>query len=154
MVVGGSLILGFFIWKSIEKLWGEHSKKSKNNDDIFPFLKRDALKKWGTKWAQDYEYVNQIILYDAPLKYPIDAKYILYFNFDTSTPQGKKNEEYFNKINAFQRHDILDSGFEEVYCNEPASGFRDEWFLSIVKYPGFNDKYSWVIYQREKRKRT
>ena len=85
-----------------------------------------------------------------PLKYPLDVGYILYFDFDTSTPEGKRNEENFNEINAFQNNDILDSEFQKVYRNEPNSGFRYEWLVSIVKYSGFNDKYSWVIYQRGK----
>ena len=150
IVFGGALFLGFITRTGIKKLWGTRQKRT-DSSDIFPFLKRDGLEKWGTKWGERYEYLNKVVLYDPPLKYPIDTNYILWFDFDTSTPEGKRSEEIFNELNAFQNNVILDSGFQEVYRTEPDSIFRDEWFMSIVKYAGFNDKYSWVIYQREKR---
>ena len=118
------------------------------------YQKDSYLKEWGAKWGKKYEYLNKIVLYDAPIKYPIDVKYILYFDFDTSTTNGKRSEEIFNKINAFETTIILESGFKEVYVNETVSEFRDEWFLSIVKYSGFSDEYSWVIYQREKQEQA
>jgi hypothetical protein len=150
IVIGGALFLGFISRIIVKKLRLKRHKRT-DDSDIFPFLKRDALEKWGTKWGEQYEYLNKVILYDAPLKYPIDARYILYFDFDTSTPEGKRSEGIFNEINAFQNNVILDSGFRKVYRNEPGSRFRDEWFLSIVKYSGFDYKYSWLIYQRGKR---
>jgi hypothetical protein len=150
IVIGAALLLGFIARTGIKKLCGKRQKQT-DSSDIFPFLKRDALEKWGTKWGEQYEYLNKVVLYDPPLKYPIDTRCILYFDFDTSTPEGKRGEEIFNEINGFQNTVILDSGFQEVYRNEPGSSFRDEWFMSIVKYAGFDDKYSWVIYQREKR---
>jgi hypothetical protein len=149
IVIGGALTLGFLTRKIIDKSWSKRQKRT-DSSDIFPYLKRNALEKWGTKWGQEYEYLNKIVLFDPPLKYPLDVGYILYFDFDTSTPEGKKSEEKFNEINAFQNNDILDSEFQKVYRNEPNSGFRYEWLVSIVKYSGFNDKYSWVIYQRGK----
>ncbi|MFC1882252.1 hypothetical protein ACFL2S_12235 [Thermodesulfobacteriota bacterium] len=124
IVTGGALILGFITRTCIKKLWGKHQKQT-DSSDIFPFLKRDALEKLGTKWGQQYEYLNKVVLFDAPLKYPLDVGYILYFDFDTSTPEGKRSEESFNEINAFQNNDILDSGFQEVYRNEPGSRFRE-----------------------------
>jgi hypothetical protein len=150
IVIGGALALGFVTRKIINKSWSKRQKRE-DSSDIFPCLKRNTLEKWGTKWGQEYEYLNKVVLFDPPLKYPLDVEYILYFAFDTSTPEGEKSEEKFNEINAFQNHDILGSGFQEVYRNEPNPGFRFEWFVSIVKYSGFNDKYSWVIYQRGKR---
>jgi hypothetical protein len=150
IVIGGALTLGFLTRKIIDKSSSKRQKRT-DSSDIFPYLKRNALEKWGTKWGQEYEYLNKIVLFDPPLKYPLDVGYILYFDFDASTPEGKKSEEKFNEINAFQNNDILDSGFQKVYRNEPNSGFRYEWFVSIVRYSGFNDKYSWVIYQRGKR---
>jgi hypothetical protein len=150
IVFGGALVLGFFTRTIIDKTWSKRQKQT-DSSDIFPYLRRNSLEKWGTKWGQQYEYLNKVVLFDPPLKYPLDVGYILYFDFDTSTPEGKRNEENFNEINAFQNNVILDSGFPEVYRNEPGSGFRDEWFLSIVKYSGFNDKYSWEIFQRGKR---
>jgi hypothetical protein len=150
IVVGCALFLGFITWIGIEKLLVKRQKR-KDGPDIFPLLKKDALEKWGSKWGEQYEHLNKVVLYDPPLKYPIDSRYILYFDIDTSTPEGEKSEEIFNEINAFQSNAILSSGFKEVYRNKPESQFRDEWFLSIVKYSGFDDKYSWVIYQREKR---
>ena len=150
IVTGGALILGFITRTCIKKLWGKRQKRT-DSSDIFPYLRRNALEKWGTRWGQQYEYLNKVVLFDPPLKYPLDVGYILFFDFDTSTPEGKRSEESFNEKNAFQNNDILDSGFQKVYRNEPGSRFREEWFMSIVKYPGFNDKYSWVIYQREKR---
>ena len=150
IVIGAALFLGFITRTCIKKLRGKSQKRT-DSSDIFPFLKRDVLEKWGIKWGEQYEYLNKVVLYDPPLKYPIDTNYILWFDFDTSTSEGKRSEEIFNELNAFQNNVILDSGFQEVYRNEPDSIFRDEWFMSIVKYPGFNDKYSWVIYEREKR---
>ena len=150
IVTGCALIVGFITRAIIDKTLSKRHKRT-DSTNIFPHLKRDALEKWGTKWGQDYEYLNKVVLFDPPLKYPLDVAYILYFDFDTSTPEGEKSEEKFNEINAFQNNVILDSGFQDVYRNEPNSEFRDEWFLSIVKYSGFNDQYSWVIYQREKR---
>jgi hypothetical protein len=150
IVFGAALFLGFITRTGIKKLRGKRQKRT-DSSDIFPFLKRDALEKWGTKWGEQHEYLDKVVLYDPPLKYPLDVGYILYFDFDASTPEGKKSEEKFNEINAFQNNDILDSGFQKVYRNEPNSGFRYEWFVSIVRYSGFNDKYSWVIYQRGKR---
>lgn len=153
IVFGGALILGFITRTIIDKTWRKRQKRARRSD-IFPYLRRDALEKWGTKWGQQFEYLNEVILFDPPLKYPLDVKYILYFDFDTSTPEGKRNEGIFNEINAFQNNAILDSGFQEVYRSEPGPGFREEWFLSIVKYSRFRHKYSWIIYQRGNREGT
>jgi hypothetical protein len=150
IVFGGALVLGFITRTIIDKTWSKRKKRT-DSSDIFPYLRRNSLEKWGTKWGRQYEYLNKVVLFDPPLKYPLDVGYILYFVFDTSTPEGKRSEEIFNEINAFQNNVILGSGFQEVYRNEPGSGFRDDWFLSIVKYSRFNDKYSWVIYQRGNR---
>jgi hypothetical protein len=150
IVFGGALALGFFTRTIIDKTWSKRQKRT-DSSDIFPYLRRNALEKWGTKWGQQYEYLNKVVLFDPPLKYPLNVGYILYFDFATSTPEGKRSEEIFNEINAFQNNAILDSGFQEVYRNEPGPRFRDEWFLSIVKYSRFNDRYSWVIFQRGKR---
>jgi hypothetical protein len=150
IVIGAALFLGFITRTCIKKFM-EKSQKRIDSFDIFPNLKKDVLEKWGIKWGEQYKYLNKVVLYDPPLKYPIDTNYILYFDFDTSTPAGKRSEESFNEINAFKNNDILGSGFQKVYRNEPNSRFREEWFMSIVKYPGFNDKYSWMIYQRGKR---
>ena len=149
IVIGGSLALGFLTRKFIHKSYSRRQKEA-DSSDIFPHLKRNALEKWAAKWGQEYEHLNKVVLFDPPLKYPLDVGYILYFDFDTSTPEGKKSKETFNQINAFQNNDILDSGFENVYRDEPDSGFRYEWFVSIVKYAGFNDNYSWVIYEKKK----
>ncbi len=150
IVTGCALIVGFITRSTIDKIWSKRHNRT-NSSDIFPHLRRHALENWGTKWGHDYEYLNQVVLFDPPLKYPLDVAYILYFDFDTSTPEGRKSEEKFNEINAFQNNVILESGFRDVYRNVPHSEFRDEWFLSIVKYSGFNDQYSWVIYQRKNR---
>jgi len=150
IVIGSALTLGFITKKIIDKSWSKRQKRT-DSSDIFPYLNRNALEKWATKWGQEYEYLNKVVLFDPPLKYPLDVGYILYFDFDTSTSEGKKSEEKFNEINAFQNNDILNSGFQKVYRNESNPGFRFEWLVSIVKYYGFNDKYSWVIYQRGKR---
>ena len=151
IVVGCALFLGFITRAIIEKV-GAKRQQPKGGKDIFPLLNKNVLEKWGTIWGKQYEYLNKVILYDAPLKYPIDSKYILYFDFDTSTEEGKRSEDDFNQINAFQSNVILDEGFQEVYRNEPSLECRDEWFLSIVKYSGFDDEYSWVIYRRDTRR--
>jgi len=49
--------------------------------------------------GQQYEYLNKVVLFDPPLKYPLDVEYILYFKIDISTPEGKKSEE--NGVNHF-----------------------------------------------------
>jgi hypothetical protein len=88
------------------------------------------------------------VLYDAPLKYPLDVNYVLLFEFDTSTPEGKSSEEMFNETIAFHTDTILASGFSGAYKKKPDKSFRDDWFLSIKKYSGFDEEYSWVIYKR------
>ena len=150
IVFGAAILLGF-ITRMVAKKLLEIRQKKEDDSNLFPALTRYQLEKWGSKWGEQYEYLTKVILYDPPLKYPIDAEYILYFDFDTSTFEGKASEENFNKIIAFENMAILGSGFQEVYVEQPGSKFRDEWFLTIVKYAGFNDKYSWVIYQREPR---
>lgn len=149
IVIGGAVSLGFLTKKVIDNTLRKHHKRA-DSADIFPYLKLNHLKKWGTKWGKEYQYLKKVVLFDPPFKYPLDVQYILYFDFDTSTPEGKKSEKRFNQINAFQNNDILGSGFQEVYRNDPNPGFRFEWFVTIVKYTGFNDKYSWIIYQRDK----
>ena len=89
IVFGGALFLGFITRAGIKKLWKKRQNRT-DSSDIFPFLKRDALEKWGTKWGEQYEYLNKVVLYDPPLKYPIDTNYILWFDFDTSTPEEKE----------------------------------------------------------------
>ena len=153
IAVGFALLLGFVTWTSFEKFLTKHQKRI-DDSDIFPLLRKDALERWGAECGEQYKHLNKIVLYDAPLKYPIDSRYILYFDFDTSTSEGEKNEETFNTIKAFQINAILNSEFKKVYRKEPGSRFRDEWFLSIVKYSNFNDKYAWVIYQRDKLDRS
>jgi hypothetical protein len=150
IVFGAAFLLGLITRTVIYKLW-ETRQKRINDSIIFPLLKRKELEKWGSKWGEQYEYLTGVVLYDPPLKYPIDAEYILYFDFDTSTTEGKQSKEIFNETFAFQNTDILGPGFQDVYGDVPGSQFRDEWFLSIVKHAEFNDKYSWVIYQREAR---
>ena len=148
ILFGGALFIGFIARSLVNRFWSKRHKQT-DSSDIFPFLRRDALEKWGSKWGRQYRHLVKIVLFDPPLKYPLDVKYILYFDFDTSTPEGKRSQETFNEINAFQENIILDSGFQEVYREEPATRFRDEWFLSIVEYTGFDDKYSWEIYRRK-----
>ena len=147
LITGGALFLGLILWTSVEKLWGKPTDQI-DSSNIFPLLDKDVLEKWGKRWAEQYAYLNKIVLYDAPLKYPLDVNYVLYFEFDTSTPEGRRSEEVFNETIAFHDDTILASGFSEVYINEPDSSFRDVWFLSIVNYSGFNEEYSWVIYKK------
>ena len=154
IVIGSALALGFITRKIIDNTRQRKNQEMADDSDIFPFLKRNVLEKWGAKWGQEFEYLNKVVLYDPPLKYPLDVAYVLYFEFDTTAPEGKKCEEKFNQINAYRNNDILDSGFEEVYQNNPNPGFRFEWFLTIVKYAGFNANYSWVIYQKNKREQS
>jgi hypothetical protein len=150
IVFGAAFLFGLITRTVIYKL-GETRQKRINDSIIFPLLKREELEKWGSKWGDQHEHLTKVVLYDPPLKYPIDAEYILYFDFDTSTTEGKQSEEIFNETIAFQNTDILGPRFQEVYGDVPGSQFRDEWFLSIVKHAAFNDKYAWVIYQREAR---
>jgi hypothetical protein len=147
MVIGGALFLGLILWTVIEQLWAKPTNRA-DSSDIFPLLKKDILEKWGKKWGKQYANLNKVVLYDAPLKYPIDVKYVLYFDFDTSTPEGKRSEEVFHETIAFHDDSILPSEFKEVYVNNPDSSYRDEWFLTIINYPGFNEKYAWVIYEK------
>ena len=126
VVIGSALALGFITRKIIDSTRQRKSPEKADDSDIFPFLNRNVLEKWGAKWGQEFEYLNTVILYDPPLKYPLDVAYVLYFEFDTATPEGKRCEEKFNRINAYRNNDILDSGFEEVYQNKPNPGFRFE----------------------------
>ena len=87
----GILFLGLILWTVVEKFWGKPTNRT-DRLDIFPLLNKDVLQRWGKKWGEHYEYLNKVVLYDAPLKYPIDVKYVLYFEFDTSTPKGKRCE--------------------------------------------------------------
>jgi hypothetical protein len=147
LVAGGALFLGLILWTSVEKLWGKSSNKT-DRSNIFPSLNKEVLEKWGTKWAEQYPHLNTIILFDTPLKYPLDVKYVLYFEFDTSTPEGEKSKDAFNKKIAFHDDTILAPGFREVYLNEPENTYRDDWFMSVTYYPGFNEDYSWTIYKK------
>ena len=149
IVIGVALTLGFLTRKVIDNRRRTKQQEQADGSEVFPFLKRNALERWGTKWGQEFEHLTKVVLYDPPLKYPLDVAYVLYFEFDTSTPEGKKCEEKFNEINAYRNNDILDSGFEEVYQNKPSPGFKFEWFVTIFKYAGFNTNYSWVIYQKD-----
>ena len=147
LVVGGALIFGFIIRKSVDKKWRKRHERPESSE-IFPNLRLNALEKWGARMGQQYKDLKKIVLFDPPLKYPLDVNYILYFEFDTTTSEGKNSERHFNEINAFQINAILDNGFQEVYRNEVNSDFKDEWFLTIVKYSGFDDDYSCLIYQK------
>ena len=150
IVIGSALALGFFTGKSVDNRRRKKRQDQADDSDTFPFLKRSALEKWGAKWGQEFEHLKKVILFDPPLKYPLDVAYVLFFEFDTSTPEGKQCEEKFNEINAYRNNDILDSGYEEVYQTKPNPGFRFEWIVTIVKYAGFNANYSWVIYHKDK----
>ena len=147
LVTGGALFLGLIIWTSSEKLWGKPADQSESAY-IFPLLKKDVLEKWGKKWAEQYTHLAKVVLYDAPLKYPLDVDYVLFFEFDTATPEGRRSEEVFNETIAFHTDTILASGFSDVYKKKPHRSFRDDWFLSIVDFSGFNAEYSWVIYKK------
>ena len=147
IVTGGALFLGLILWTSVEKLWGKPTDQT-DSSNLFPLLDKDVLEKWGEKWAEQYAYLTKIALYDPPLKYPLDVDNVLYFEFDTSTPEGRRSEEVFNETIAFHDDAILSSGFSEVYRKEPDRSFRDDWFLTIINYSGFNEEYSWVIYMK------
>ena len=147
LVAGGALFLGLILWTSVEKLWGKPTDQT-DRSNLFPRLNKDVLEKWGKKWGGQNAYINKIILYDTPLNYPLDVDYVLYFEFDTSTLDGRKSEFVFNEMIAFHVDTILASGFSEVYTKKPDSSFRDDWFLSIVNYSGFDEEYSWVIYEK------
>ena len=150
IVIGSALALGFLTRKIIDNNRRGNRQDKAVDADIFPFLKRNVLEKWGTKWGLEFEHLKKVVMFDPPLKYPLDVAYVLYFEFDTSTPEGEKCQDKFNEINAYRNNDILDAGFEDVYQNKPTPGFRFEWFVTIVKYAGFNANYSWVIYQKDK----
>jgi hypothetical protein len=149
IVIGSALALGFLTRKIIDTNRRRNRQEQADDADIFPFLKRNALEKWSAKWGHEFEHLKKVVIFDPPLKYPLDVAYVLYFDFDTSTPEGKKCQDKFNEINAYRNNDILDAGFEDVYQNKPTPGFRFEWFVTIVKYAGFNANYSWVIYQKD-----
>ena len=151
IVIGGALALGFLTRKIIDNNRRINRQEQADDADIFPFLKRNVLEKWGAKWGHEFEHLKKVVIYDPPLKYPLDVAYVLYFEFDTATPEGQRCQDKFNEINAYRNNDILDTGFEDVYQNKPTPGFRFEWFVTIVKYAGFNANYSWVIYQKDKR---
>jgi hypothetical protein len=148
-VAGGALIFGLIIRRFVDKKWRKRHKQTKSLD-IFPKLRLNALEQWGAQMGRQYKDLKKIVLFDPPLKYPLDVNYILYFDFDTTTSEGKNSQKLFNEINAFQVNAILDNGFQDVYRNKMDPDFRDEWFLTIVKYSGFDDDYSWVIYQQDK----
>jgi hypothetical protein len=147
IVTGGALFLGLILWTSVEKLWRKSADQT-DGSDVFPLLDKKVLEKWGKKWGEQYANLNKIILYDTPLKYPLDVNYVLYFEFDTSTPEGKNSEAVFNETIAFHADTILASGFSEVYIKKPDRSFRDDWFLSINHFAGFDEEYSWVIYKK------
>ena len=79
LVAGGALILGFIIRRFVEKKWRKRHKQQESFD-IFPNLKLSALKQWGIQKGQQYRYLQKIVLFDPPLKYPLDVNYILYFD--------------------------------------------------------------------------
>ncbi|MBT8371575.1 MAG: hypothetical protein HKO79_00595 [Desulfobacterales bacterium] len=147
LVIGGALFLGLMLWTSIEKLWGKQTDQT-DSLNVFPLLDKKVLEKWGKKWGEQYDFLNKIVLYDVPLKYPLDVRYILYFEFDTSSSEGKKSEKIFNETLAFEDDTILASGFSKVYRRQPEKSFREDWFLSVTSYSGFNEEYSWVIYKK------
>jgi hypothetical protein len=96
IVFGAAMLLGLAARTVVKKLL-KTRQKSKDDSNIFPALKRDELKKWGSKLGEQYESLTKVVLYDPPLKYPIDAEYILYFDFDTSTSEGKKAKKTLTK---------------------------------------------------------
>ena len=82
IVFGAAMFLGLATRTVVKKL-SETRQKRKDDSNIFPALKRDTLEKWGSILGEQYEYLTKVVLYDPPLKYPIDAEYILYFDFPT-----------------------------------------------------------------------
>ncbi len=81
IVIGSALIIGFITRTIVDRTWNKRHKRT-DRSDIFPYLRRNALEKWGLKWGQEYEYLNKVVLFDPPLKYQLDVTYILYFDFD------------------------------------------------------------------------
>jgi len=49
-----------------------------DDSNIFPALKSDELEKWGSILGEQYEYLTKVVLYDPPLKYPIDAYHLFH----------------------------------------------------------------------------
>ena len=57
IAVGFALFLGFITWTGIEKLLAKHSNR-RDDSDLFPLLKRDALENWGKKCGEQYRNLN------------------------------------------------------------------------------------------------
>jgi hypothetical protein len=128
-------------------------KKARGRKSYFRQLNKDAFEKWGANWGEPHRFIKNITLYQRPMEHPSTANYILYFNIDSRTKDGKLFRKTFHNaycesslhMDVFLNYDVA----KEVYKEDPPENFQDEWEYTTEKYKGeFNEKFSWVIYKK------
>ena len=139
-VIGVLLIYWFNIWKS------------RNHPiNVFPLLDITALEKWTVKISDHYNYIKTIILYEAPLV--SHKKYVLFFNFDTSTVKGKNNKGTFDghtwSKKWSKKNYPIDDSFKEIYRQNPPNKFFKEWLITTERPQGINERLSMILYEKD-----
>ena len=124
------------------------SKHDVSVQSTFPLLNILALEKWAVKISDHFNYIKTITLYEAP--FASHKKYVLFFNFDTSTVKGKNSKgtfdghTWFNKWS--KKNYPIDDSFKEIYKEKPPDDFFKEWLITTERPQGVNKRLSLVLY--------
>ena len=119
--------------------------------NVFPLLDITTLKKWAVKISDHYDYIKTITLYEAP--FASHKKYVLFFNFDTSTVKGKNSKGTFNGHTWFnkwsKKNYPIDDSFKEIYKGKPPDDFFEEWLITTERPIDINKRLSLVLYNKD-----
>lgn len=130
-------------------------KKNENNpDSIFPLLRIPALCKHAQMWAEQYDFVKKITLYEAPnhlLKTLTAVKYIV--AFDLPETGGK---ELGLRIRTFKQFfyifdglpEVNESFYREIHKEQFTQKHREEWLFTTETPEGVLAEYSQVLYPK------
>lgn len=118
----------------------------KDNPEIFPNIRLDALKREAAIWAKTFPEIKKITLHPctAPLKF--GAIYILIWELLSDLSMSPLDFVISKKT-------LFSKRFIDVYQQEPDFGFRDDWDIYLkdsktdLKDLILKDAY-WLLYER------
>jgi len=118
---------------------------------VFGEINKENLSNWCKIWGSLYDYINRIVLYSLPPY--TEQKYLLYFELDVFTQNGRKQYESYDWGGWSNPHFPLEEEdvekFKSVYRTTPQNEeFINAWEFSTEKPLGVNELKSMELYKK------
>ena len=114
--------------------------------DVFNVIDMEILKGKAFLWASSLESLQKITLFRIPFQQYGKSKYILCFEFDTTTIKGQGCKGTFDGHGwSYEKYPLKDD-FKEVYKHSPPDDFLDEWLITTELEKEFHNYISVVLY--------